>query len=571
MSMNQAPSTRAAIGIDGIDALSGGGLPRSGVTLVLGTAGAGKTILSVQFLINGAERFGEPGIFVAFEETEEQFEAILRGLAGGEVPAGRDRLTFFPCKPLPDDLDNGRLDNREILRRLAETVEQTGAKRVVFDGLDAVLGLLFDPIAERRETMRIQNWIGEHGLCGIITGKAAEEGARPSRQVETMQFMCDSVLSLHHRLHRGLATRRMRFSKFRYAGCVGHEFPYVISDGGIQAPVFGATLLPAVRTVKHGERVSTGIADLDEMLAGGYFRGSSILIGGLPGTAKTTLAAAFVDAACRRGERALFIAFDERADEVARNLTSIALDLEGWRKAGLLRLVDRDAGAADTETHFVEIARYVGEHEPSCVVIDPISAVLKAGDPDSAMLVGHRLIGHLKARGVTAVLTALASRTHEQDDTNLQVSTLADTWLHLDYSVLAGERNRTISVVKARGTRHSNQVREVIMDESGVRLADVYVSGGAVLTGTMRLERELEEKRAEREREQQHEERVLALDEETRALETELENLRQRLARRQEDLERLRRQEEARRAGVGESRESVRGARHAGEDPGGQS
>lgn len=484
------PVTKTPTGITGFDEITGGGLPRERTTLIVGGPGAGKTIFGLQTLVNGARQFGEPGIFVAFEEHTQQ---IVRNAAslGWDLPTLEKKdLFFLNARPSADVITAGQFDLTGLLAGLEAKAREMGARRIVFDSVDVLLSLLDDPAAERREVYRIHEWLGDSGLTGLISARFSGEAPLLSQRYGFVQFMADCVVLLSHRTQDRVSLRALQVLKYRGSGFAEAEVPILIGPQGLDVANLGAMEMdyPASR-----ERVSTGVARLDQMLRGGYHRGSSVLITGAPGTTKSTLSGAFVEAACRRGERALLVSFDESANEIVRNLASVSIDLAPHLAGGSLLIHAARTEAGSAEMHLVTLRRLIETHRPDCMVIDPLSAMIKAGGLIPAVSMAQRLIYLAKTRSITLVCTSLLEGENYTEASPLQVSTVADTWIHLEYLVRGGERNRTLSVVKSRGTGHSDQVRELVLSDDGVDLADVYISGGEVLMGTLRWEREAQD------------------------------------------------------------------------------
>jgi circadian clock protein KaiC len=378
-----------------------------------------------------------------------------------------------------------------MLAALEVKVREFGARRIVFDAVDMVLTLLNDPFAERREIFRLHEWLLDHGLTAILTSKAGgqESNAVKLPQFGFMQFMVDCAVLLNQEVRHGVSQRSLRVVKYRGSSFAENESPFLIGSAGLE--VAGAREFDRTDTPVTNERLSSGVARLDTMLGGGYYRAASILITGFPGTAKSTLSGAFAEAACERGERTLFVSFDSDANEVVRNLTSVNIRLEPHVKKGLLRLVSARGITGSAEVHLLQIKNLARAFGARCLVIDPISALAKVGNEGTAHSVAERLIDWTKAEGITVVCTSLLDEAAPNvEGTPLQVSTIADTWIHLNYLVHAGERNRGLSIIKSRGTAHSNQVRELVLSETGVTLADAYTAGGEVLMGTLRWEKE---------------------------------------------------------------------------------
>lgn len=488
-------ASKAPTGITGFDQITAGGLPRGRTTLLVGGPGSGKTIFAVQCLAHGAREFSEPGIFVAFEETPDRIVTNFEAFGWGLKELLRDRLFFLDARPTPEAIESGDFDLTGMLAALGAQVKRMGARRIVFDAIDIVLALLPDDASRRREVYRLHDWLLAHKLTGLITAKAEgdEASSTGNRTFGFMQFMVDCSVVLSHRVVLGVSQRNLRVQKLRGSSFNEDEAPFVIGSRGFDVAI--ARTLGRVDAGVSMERVSSGIERMDTMLGGGYYRGASVLITGFPGTAKTTLSGAFAEAACRRGERTVFVSFDSDGGEVVRNLTSVGIHLNRFVKNGLLRMISARTITGSAETLLVRIKALAKEHDARCLIIDPVSTLSKAGNELTAHGVAERLIDWTKADGITLVCTSLLDEMSSETNggTPLQISTLADTWIHLNYLVQAGERNRGMSIIKSRGTAHSNQVRELILSSSGVTLADIYTAGGEVLMGTMRWEKETAE------------------------------------------------------------------------------
>jgi circadian clock protein KaiC len=483
--------SKAPTGIAGFDEITVGGLPQGRTTLLVGGPGSGKTIFGMQFLKYGAEAFQQPGIFVAFEESPKRLVDNFRSFGWDLAELENSRLFFLDARPMPDMMQNGACDLSGMLAALTSKRKKTGAVRIVFDALDIVLALLPDAAARRFEMNRLHQWLLDNELTALITAKAGgEDTSSGGHSFGFMQFMVDCSVVLNHRVDIGVSQRNLRVQKYRGSSFNEDESPFVIGKNGFDVAM--ARSLGRADAQVTSERVSSGVERLDTMLDGGYYRGASVLITGFPGTAKTTLSGAFAEACCRRGERTMFVSFDSDGSEVMRNLTSVGIHLARYVKSGSLRMVSARTFAGSAETLLVHIKALAKEHEALCVVIDPVSALAKSGNELTAHAVAERLIDWSKGTGVTLVCTSLLDEisSDTQSRTPLQISTIADTWIHLNYLVQAGERNRGLSIVKSRGTAHSNQVRELILSKEGVTLADIFTAGGEVLMGTMRWEKE---------------------------------------------------------------------------------
>jgi len=491
------PSTKAPTGIAGLDEITGGGLPRGRTTLLTGGSGSGKTILALQFLVHGATECDEPGIFVAFEETPSRIVANAETFGWDLPDLQKDRIFFMDAQPQMDFVQSGTFDLGGMLAVLGAKATAMKAGRIVFDAIDIVLSLLPSPAAQRREIYRLHSWLLAHELTGIITLKSGtEDGGAASRAFGFMQFMVDCAVILNHSVVLGVSQRNLRVQKYRGSAFDENESPFLIGKGGFEVAVT-RTLRGAEGRVTS-ERVASGVERLDTMLGGGYYRGASVLITGFPGTAKTTLSGAFAEAACLRGERTMFVSFDSDANEVIRNLGSVGIELGRFVQDGSLHMVSARTITGSAETYLVKIKTLAEAHRARCLVVDPISTLSKSGNELTAHSVAERLLDWSKAAGITLVCTSLLDEmsSHSEGGSPLQISTLADTWIHLNYLVQAGERNRGMSIIKSRGTAHSNQVRELVLSDTGIAVTDAYTAGGEVLMGTMRWEKESAERHA---------------------------------------------------------------------------
>ncbi len=511
--------------------MTGGGLPVGRTTLIEGGPGSGKTVFALQSLVNGAVGQGEPGIFVAFEESAPQLVANAESFGWALPSIGADRLFLIDAQPDPNLIPSGSFDFGGLLAALGAKADAMGARRIVFDAIDIVLALMNDPASIRREMYRLHNWLLKRDMTAMITSKQTEDAMPASAlpPLDFLQFMVDCSVRLSHDIVDGVSQRAIRVRKYRGSGFEPNPTPIVIGSNGIDVAYTDPTA--PRRAPVSAERIQSGVPGLDTMLGGGYFRGASVLITGAPGTAKTTLCGAFAEAACRRGENTLFVSFDSDVQEIIRNLVSVGIDLKSPVDAGLLRLETMRALEGNAETHLMRIRTIAEMHDAQCIVIDPLSALSKSGNRGAAPSVAERLIDWSKARGLTVLCSSLLA----EDDlitagTPLQISTIADTWINLSYLVTAGERNRALSIIKSRGTEHSNQVRELVLSANGLSLTDVYTADGAVLMGTQRWKRERDDTLALKARRAaaDHEER--RLEAESAELMAQIEQLRSRHA-----------------------------------------
>jgi circadian clock protein KaiC len=482
---------KAPTGIAGLDEITNGGLPRGRPTLVCGSAGCGKTLLAMEFLVRGATEYREPGVFMAFEETGEELAQNVRSL-GFDLPKliKQKKLALDFVRVERSEIEEtGEYDLEGLFIRLNAAIESIGAKRVVLDTIEALFSGLQNEGILRAELRRLFRWLKEKGVTAIITGERGE-GTLTRRGLE--EYVSDCVILLDHRVTDQVSTRRMRIVKYRGTTHGTNEYPFLIDEDGFS--VLPITTLGLQHEVSD-ERISSGIDRLDSMLGGqGFHRGSTVLVSGTAGTGKTSLAAHFVEAACERGERCLYFAFEESPGQLIRNMRSIGLDLGKCVKKGLLHIHSSRATFYGLEMHLALMHKMVQQLKPDIVVADPIGALITAGTERDANLMIVRLIDFLKGNDITAMLINLTSGGEALERTEIEISSIVDSWLLLRDIELAGERNRALYVLKSRGTRHSNQLREFLLTDHGVELLDVYVGPEGVLTGSSRLSLEARER-----------------------------------------------------------------------------
>lgn len=519
---------KAATGIPGLDEITRGGLPRGCTTLLGGGPGSGKTIFGLQFLVHGARQCREPGVFVAFEESSKRILANAEAF-GWNLPElqRKKALSFIDARPSGDLVRSGDFDLGGLLAVLGGVVRKTRARRIMFDALDVPLALLPDAAAKRREIYKLHDWLLTRELTGLVALKTDgnEKKSLSEQPFGFMQFMVDCAVILNHSVVLGVSQRSVRVQKYRGSGFDEDEAPLLIDDRGLHVAAARSARRPEAQA--SSERVSSGVGRLDTMLGGGYFRGASVLITGSPGTAKTTLSAAFAAAACRRGERTLFVSFDSYDAEVVRNLASVGIRLAGYLKNGTLRMISARTMSGGSEGYVMCIRTLAKEHGARCVVIDPVSDWSNSRNDPNARNVADRLIDWAKADGTTLVCTSLLDEVSGPagGGARLRVSTLADTWIHVSYVVQGGERNRGLSIIKSRGTAHSNQVRELLLSDDGVTIADTSSADGEVLMGTMRWEKERAERFAKESAEATRALKRVQLDAEEAELEVRLKSL----------------------------------------------
>jgi len=474
---------KSPTGIQGLDEITGGGLPRGRPTLICGGPGCGKTILAMEFLINGAREFNEPGVFVSFEETIDDLTQNFASLGLDPRPlAARKKLSLDYVRVEPNEIEEtGTYDLDGLFIRLEHAIDAIGAKRIVLDTIEALFSGLSDTRVLRAELRRLFNWLRTKGVTAIVTGERGE-GLMTRHGLE--EYITDCVIMLDHRVVDQNATRRLRVVKYRGSTHGANESPFFIDESGIS--VLPITSLGLQHSVSPS-RLSTGVPDLDEMVGGkGYFRGSSILVSGTAGSGKTSLAGYFAEAACRRGESALYFAFEESAAQITRNLRSIGLDLEPCLRKGLLQIHAARPTTSGLEGHLSAMHRLVEEKKPRVVVVDPISNLIAVGTSIEVKAMLARLIDFMKVRQVTALFTSLTIDEGHPEGTDIGISSFMDTWLVLRNMDRNGERIRTLDVLKSRGMPHSNQVREFLLTSKGLKLLEVVRDQGRVLTGSAR-------------------------------------------------------------------------------------
>ncbi len=514
---------KAPTGITGLDEITLGGLPRGRPTLVCGSAGCGKTLLAMEFLIRGATQYDEPGAYITFEESEEELAQNVRSL-GFDVEAlvRANRLAFDYIHVEKCEIEEtGEYDLEGLFLRLGLAIDSVGAKRVVLDTIESLFSGFENMALLRSELRRLFRWLKDRGVTAVITGERGD-GTLTRQGLE--EYVSDCVILLDHRVQEQVSTRRVRIVKYRGTSHGTNEYPFLIDTQGIS--VLPVTSLGLEHKVSS-ERVSTGVERLDGMLGGeGYYRGSSILISGTAGSGKTSLAAHFAHATCRRGERCLYLAFEESRDQIVRNMRSIGIDLAPWLKKGSLRLESSRPSLWGLEMHLAQIHRLVTAFKPDSVVVDPISNFTAAGATGDAETMLLRLIDFLKSSGITAFLVNLTGGGKAQEATDIGVSSIIDTWIVLRDIELGGERNRGLYVIKSRGMRHSNQIREFMITPQGIALEDVYVGPEGVLTGSMRAAQEAREEAEARAREQALARRTRELEHRRATLQVQIEALR---------------------------------------------
>ncbi len=482
---------RCLTGILGLDEITGGGLPRGRPTLVCGGAGCGKTLFAAEFLVRGAVQFGEPGVFMSFEETDAELTSNVASLGFDLAGLVRRKKIVLDHVYLErsEIQETGEYDLEGLFVRLNHAIDSIGARRVVLDTIEALFAGLPNEAILRAELRRLFRWLKDKGVTAVIT---AERGREQLTRHGLEEYVSDCVILLDHRVHDQIATRHLRVVKYRGALHGTNEFPFLIGDEGLS--VLPITSLGLNHKVSN-ERISTGIPRLDAMLGGqGFFRGSSILLTGTPGTGKTSVAAFFAQAAARRGDRVLFFSFEESPNQIIRNMRSIGLRLEPLVQRGRLRFHAARPTLCGLEMHLATMFREIAAFRPAVVIVDPITSLLTAGTDFETKGMVTRLIDFLKGGQVTSLFTSLTHGGHALQQSEIAMSSLMDSWLLLQDFEGNGERNRVLYVLKARGMAHSNQVREFLISNRGIDLVDAYIGPSGVLTGASRVAQAAREK-----------------------------------------------------------------------------
>jgi len=512
---------KSPTGIAGFDEITDGGLPAGRPSLVCGPPGTGKSLFAVQFLVNGATRYGEPGVFLTFEESREELVSNVRSFGFDIEGIERDGLLLVDALSMePQVVDTGDFDLEALIVRLGYAVDKLGAKRVAIDNVEALFAGFGKPSLVRSELRRLFRWLKDHEVTTVITGERGE-GRLTRHGIE--EYLSDCVVVLDDRVVQDVATRRVRVMKYRGSTHGRNEYPFLIGADGFE--VLPITSLGLSQDVSS-ERVSTGVAGLDEMLGGqGVFRGSGVLVSGTSGTGKTTIAASFADAACRRGEKVLFFSFEEAESEIFRNMASVGLDLAGWVQQGLLRFHCERPTTRGLEDHLATMQRLIRDFEPMLVVIDPVTSLARGATPFDVSAMLMRQVYYLKAAGITAVMTVLSADSRTEQ-TILNISSLVDTFLEVVMLSAFGERNRGLYVLKSRGMAHSNQIREFLLSDRGVDVVPVMIGPEGVLTGSARIAAESAERTTAEELSKESAELVRALERRRESVDAHVATLR---------------------------------------------
>jgi circadian clock protein KaiC len=509
--------------IQGLDEITGGGLPKGRPTLICGGAGCGKTLFAMEFLVRGAIQYNEPGVFISFEETEQELTANVASL-GFDLDnlVKRKKIWLEHIHIERNEIEqSGEYDLEGLFIRIHHAIESVGAKRVVLDTVESLFSELPSPLILRAELRRLFRWLKRKGVTTIIT---AERGDGTLTRQGLEEYVSDCVILLDHRVNDQSSIRRLRIVKYRGSTHGTNEYPFLIDEDGFS--VLPVTSLGLNYFSSH-ERISTGIPRLDTMLSGkGYFRNSTVLVSGTAGTGKTSIAAQFVEAACKRGERVLYFTFEESPSQLVRNMRSIGINLEPWLKKGLLQFHATRPTLYGLETHLTTSIKLINKFKPAVVILDPINAFVMGENHTEVKTMLLRLVDFLKMKQVTAFFTSLSSADENIEITDVYVSSLIDTWLLLRDIEIGGERNRGLYVLKSRGMAHSNQIREFRLTDHGIELLDVYVGAEGVLTGSARLSQETKDEAEQLLRQQEIGSKQFGLERKREAMEAQIVVLR---------------------------------------------
>lgn len=550
-------------GINGLDEITYGGLPKGRTTLVYGSAGSGKTLMAVEFLVRGAEKYGESGVFIAFEETAEDLTENFASL-GFDLDSleARNKLTVDYVRIDKSEIEEtGEYDLEGLFIRLGLAIDSIGAKRVALDTLEVLFSGFQNEAILRSELRRLFRWLKDRGVTAIVTG---ERGETSLTRYGLEEYVADCVIFLDNRMEEQIATRRLRIIKYRGSKHGTNEYPFMIEEDGIYVlPITSLSLEHEAST----ERVSTGIPRLDSMLGGeGYYRGTTILMSGTAGTGKTSFAAQFCKAACERGERCLYFAFEESPGQIIRNMRSIRIDLQPHIDSGLMQIHASRPMAYGLEMHLITMRKFFDTFKPDVVVIDPMSNLINVGTQIDVKLMLTRLIDYLKLKNITTICTSLVEHESTAGINAEGISSLMDTWINLRFFESDNERNRGVSVIKSRGMEHSNQIREYLLTDHGIEIQDVYMGpSGGLLMGSSRAIQETEElseaaaqKHAAERKKRELENKLRSLDAQIAILNSEFEN-------QKEELDKLASEDELRNKALANSRSRIARMRKANE------
>ncbi len=550
-------------GIVGLDNITGGGLPRGRPSLLCGAAGCGKTLLAMEFIVRGVTQFNEPGVFLSFEETSQELVKNVRSLGFDldKLIAQKKLAMDFVRVERSEILETGDYDLEGLFVRLQHAISTVKARRVVLDTIESLFSGLSNTSILRAELRRLFRWLKDQGVTAVITGEKGE-GTLTRQGIE--EYVSDCVILLDHRVDDQRSTRRLRIVKYRGSTHGTNEYPFIIADRGILVlPITSMSLNHTAST----ERMSSGIPRLDTMLGGeGFYRGSTILISGTAGTGKSSMTASFANAACERGEKCVYMAFEESPSQIMRNMRSIGLHLEPQIRKGLLTIHATRPTLYGLEGHLATSQQLIDQHKPSVVVLDPVTNLLNAGAAMDVQAMLTRLVDYLKEKGITTLMTTLTVGHHGLEQTEVDISSLIDTWILLRDIESGGERNRGMYILKSRGMAHSNQIREFRITNHGIELLDVYVGPAGVLTGSARLAQEARELAEETIRRQGVRRQQVEREARRRALEAQIAALHAELVAHNQIVQQAGLEEQGRQAQAEKSRDAMARSRKADRD-----
>jgi circadian clock protein KaiC len=525
-------------GIKGLDVITNGGLPKGRPCLVSGGPGCGKTLFAMEFIARGITDYHEPGVFIAFEEKIDDLKKNFHtmGFDLDDLIAQKKLVLDHVFIDRSEIEEAGDYDLEGLFIRLGALIDEVGAKRIAIDTLEAIFSGFSNEAILRSELRRLFLWLKDRGITAVVTG---ERGDRTITKYGLEEYVADCVITLDNRVTNQIATRRLRIVKYRGSVHGTDEYPFLISSDGISVLPITAMSLSHTATT---DTISSGIARLDSMLGGnGYYRGSSILVSGQAGTGKTSIAATFANATCKRGEKCLFMIFEESQSQLSRNMKSIGIDLGPWVKKGLLKFHAVRPTAYSLEMHLSMMIKLIEDFGPEVIIVDPISNLYPVGDDIQVRSMLMRLVDHAKSLQITGLFTNLSS--HEGTDpyaleaTQMHVSSLMDAWLVLKNIEGNGEINRAFSIAKARGLPHSNQLREFILTEKGIQLVDVYKGSEGILFGTERVAQESRESANKIVRDEEIERKQREIERKKRIMENEIAMLQENFNREEEEMQ----------------------------------
>ncbi len=560
---NAAPIqlAKSPTGIDGLDEITNGGLPRGRPTLVCGTAGCGKSLMGIEFLVRGATQFNEPGVLMTFEESSDDIKKNVASLGfdlDKLVKQKKIHIDFVRVERSEIE-ENGEYDLEGLFVRLDYAIRAIGAKRVMLDTIETLFSGLSNPAILRSELRRLFGWLKDRGMTTVITGERGD-GQLTRQGLE--EYVSDCVILLDNRIINQVSTRRLRIVKYRGSTHGANEYPFLIDEDGIT--VLPITSLSLNHQAPSGH-ISSGVPKLDDMLGGkGFYRGSSILLTGTAGTGKSSLSAHFAEATAKSGERCIYFAFEESKSQIIRNMSTIGIDLATQEKRGLLQFMNSRPTAFGLEMHLAMIHKRIAAFKPSVCVFDPITNLLAAASSEievNAMLT--RLIDYLKSRQITALFTSLTTGHQAKESTDVGISSLMDTWLLVRDIELNGERNRALYILKSRGMNHSNQVREFVLSKKGIDLVEVYLGPEGMLTGSARLAQEAREKATQSLRDEATRKRARDLERKRKTLDAEIMALHAQFEMEEDEIKRAITEEQLRSQVIEADRVAMSRSRHS--------